>query len=215
LSWEYLNDSGKIHMTITPKNLNFFEACKEFYENGVYHIHLDEVFSSNSNFQFSYENLELLKEEYTKLSKYIIKLIKNKRKISCRPLLNSIHRFKNLSPRIRRCGVFDSLAIISPEGDIYPCDVLMRDEFKVGNLDNGLDKAKINEIINDIERVPDCKNCWARYICGGACYGQLMNVPKNQWKIKCELNRYICKLQIFIYTELCKDEFFVKNICKK
>jgi len=45
------------------------------------------------------------------------------------------------------------------------------DEFRIGNIYNGIDEELKDYFIklNDLSNKPKCSSCWAKYLCGGGC----------------------------------------------
>jgi len=74
-----------------------------------------------------------------------------------------------------KCAMADGEIYIAENGDVYPCQMLMEDEFKGGNIDkdsifNILDSDVFKELRNfsslDNE---ECSTCHIKLLCGGAC----------------------------------------------
>ena len=69
------------------------------------------------------------------------------------------------------CGIGRGLRAVSVDGDVYPCHRFV-----------GLEGARLGHVrepetgeLNDyhravVENLPLCRNCWARYFCGGGCF---------------------------------------------
>lgn len=70
---------------------------------------------------------------------------------------------------IKRCS-FDDQIVVDSKGDIYPCLYFTGNKnFCYGNISNRIERNRINHKIYVTDR-EDCKNCWARYLCGGTCF---------------------------------------------
>lgn len=73
-----------------------------------------------------------------------------------------------------RCGAAKSICSIDPIGDLYPCQSLHYEEFRMGNiLHDSIDDIKYLgkegccfKTVNDL---PVCSKCNVKYICGGGC----------------------------------------------
>ena len=87
-------------------------------------------------------------------------------------------------------GGYHELAL-DVNGDIYPCQMLVKNEFKMGNifeLPHGkIEISAVNEqfMKRKITEVEECKDCQYKYLCGGGCpavsymlFGQLNTAPK-------------------------------------
>lgn len=72
------------------------------------------------------------------------------------------------------CGAGVAELSIDNDGNVYPCPSLMLPEFLLGNI-RELSMRKIYEIAYDmfkditVDHIEECKECPARYICGGGC----------------------------------------------
>jgi uncharacterized protein len=62
---------------------------------------------------------------------------------------------------------------VCSNGDIYPwCEAVCCPSLKVGNVHDRVDFDLLREHVEatSVDRVAPCRNCWARYICGGCNY---------------------------------------------
>lgn len=194
-----------IHITITPLNKDFAKTVINFYEEGFYHVHLDFVKSKMSKFQFIEEDIDFMKVQFDILLQYILKCIDEDKVISCHPLTDDINRIHNRIPRLRKCNALDGLYAFSPEGNIYPCDVLMYDEYENGNIDTGINKDKIIEIQKKGQLPKACSDCWARYICGGKCLAEVITNGDVNSQFICIMRQYMAKLSLYIYYYIQKN----------
>lgn len=74
----------------------------------------------------------------------------------------------------RHCNAGRDLAV-SPDGSLYACHGLVGiPGFRMGTVgdDGGSDRCRVRNLFAelDVDSVPTCSVCWARYFCGGACY---------------------------------------------
>ena len=65
------------------------------------------------------------------------------------------------------CSVLKNRCAFSPTGEIYPCDMMMYDEYRIGDIKNGFDNAAISKMRTIMQDESQCQECWARYLCGG------------------------------------------------
>lgn len=193
-----------IHVTITPYNLNISEIANNLYDAGISHIHFELVKSDKKEFLFNKDHMDILKNEYDILADIIINRISKGEKINCHPLIDNIGNLDNRKPVKFKCGVLMSMLAFDPFGYIYPCDMLMWDKYKLGNIKDGLDKDKLNELKQVLKEEGNCADCFARYLCGGMCLAEKLNENKEQNELICDLKRYIYKLRIYIYDNLKK-----------
>ena len=85
------------------------------------------------------------------------------------------------------------------EGNIYPCDVLMYDEYALGNIYTGMDENKLIKMREKFGKPEECANCWARYICGGKCFAEMQGSIKANHKFMCIMRQYMVESTLYIY----------------
>jgi radical SAM protein with 4Fe4S-binding SPASM domain len=72
------------------------------------------------------------------------------------------------------CGIAYSIVDLNWNGDVYPCNLLRQDEFKLGNLqvcdfEDIFKKAETLRIRTRSCDIPKCRECELVSICGGGC----------------------------------------------
>ncbi len=85
--------------------------------------------------------------------------------------------FVSRSHALYHCNAGSNLLAVTAEGDVYPCHRFVGEEtFKMGNVvDPGLRESprfmaiRQQFIDSTVDRRVGCRDCWARYLCGGAC----------------------------------------------
>lgn len=86
-----------------------------------------------------------------------------------------IRRLVTAKPVTRYCGAGGTYLGISTDGTVYPCfRHIGLTDYALGDVHRGVDdeaRARYRSTVAaDVERRPVCSSCWARYLCGGACY---------------------------------------------
>ncbi|WDV45242.1 radical SAM protein [Clostridiaceae bacterium M8S5] len=203
------------HITVTPYNKNILETAEKFYDMGAFHLHFDLVKSQDKNFKFCKEDIEEIKNEYSKLADMLLDFMIRGKKISCHPLLTNLDRLYERKPIRRKCGSMYNLFAFDSFGNIYPCDMLMWDEYKLGNINGDYDLRKHKKLKLFLDDDLKCKKCWARYVCGGLCLSEKLIYNDNeQRELLCELKEHIAKLKIYIY-DILKQKGLEKMIALK
>ncbi|MBQ7704689.1 MAG: radical SAM protein [Selenomonadaceae bacterium] len=76
---------------------------------------------------------------------------------------------------ILKCALGDAEISVSSSGEVYPCQLLHHDIFKIGNLkENSFDEIYNSEKLykfkmHTADCIEKCKDCDLKLICGGAC----------------------------------------------
>jgi len=158
------------------------------------------------------ENVDRMKEGYTELAEFLVE-----------DLLGGGGYFFYLEPRdflmrfftrwlfrrkvFYRCESARSWLGVTADGDLYPCSSFVGiEEFCMGNVYDGLDREKQRMFLDlVVDRIEACRDCWARYFCGGGCYHQSyltngrIDEPDRAW---CELVRHLIKLGGWMLSEV-------------
>lgn len=106
------------------------------------------------------------------------------------------------------CGAGTSMLRVSASGGLYPCTGLAeREEYRLGHVATGLDREKLTrwQSYLDVDSKPLCRDCWARYICGGGCLSSAIKfggTPLRPIEAECELLRHLIQLAIWVHLEL-------------
>lgn len=204
---EFFKSLGRmnINVTVTPYNLNISEIARFMFDKlNAKSIHFGEVISNDPGMEFTNNDIEKLMEEYNVLADIIIEKYNEKDYVHCYPLtpLEKIHRH---IPVIKSCSALKNRCAFSPEGNIYPCDVMMYDEYCIGNVDRGFDEKRIRDLREMDKDDSWCKDCWARYLCGGECLALKSCDNRAQKELRCKLKRHIYKLRLYIYDSISND----------
>ncbi|WP_258871829.1 SPASM domain-containing protein [Virgibacillus dokdonensis] len=87
----------------------------------------------------------------------------------------------------RNCGYGNTLDIY-PNGDVSPC---LTPRFIRGNIINDEIQNVFNWIDNEredslVDRLPECKTCDLRHICGGGCHLATLTVGQGINQVECD-----------------------------
>lgn len=98
-----------------------------------------------------------------------------RRPIDYQPITKIVRRLMVPEPITRYCGVAGSYLGISSSGKVYPCfRHLGMSRYCLGDVRSGVDGERRLAFLAaeaaDVDARPGCRDCWARYLCGGGCY---------------------------------------------
>ncbi|HCP08695.1 MAG TPA: hypothetical protein DIT25_02780, partial [Candidatus Moranbacteria bacterium] len=127
------------------------------------------------------------------------------------------YRMLNRSILRYRCNCGKSGLYVDWDGKFYPCAHFVGAEGQdIGNLKEGIHKEMKSLFLSQtVENRNPCKNCWAKYLCGGGCYyqGWLPNKTiKKPDGVKCQLIKHFIKIQSYFISELMQKR---KNVLEK
>lgn len=95
--------------------------------------------------------------------------------IDYQPITKIVRRLMIPEPITRFCGVAGTYLGVASNGKVYPCfRHLGLKLYELGDVSNGVDDDRRRNFLGreatDVDTRPVCRECWARYLCGGGCY---------------------------------------------
>ena len=104
------------------------------------------------------------------------------------------------------CGAGVGFFTVTANGDIYSCAHLMNESrYKIGTVASGI-TDKSGYIPVAIDKIEECKACWARYLCLGGCPSQKISMggrnDSKKGEFECELERLMWIFYIRLYYHL-------------
>ncbi len=159
--------------TFTARNLDFINDFLHLASLGFENISLEPVSGGAPGIALTEEHLPQIALQYEELAEVILA-----REREGKPL-NFFHFNLDLNgpclaKRLTGCGAGIEYLAVTPEGDIYPCHQFIGiPEFKMGNVREGMVDESVRQIFagNTLSQ-KECRNCWARFHCGGGCHAQ-------------------------------------------
>ena len=210
-----------VRATVCKPNMDMVSIRKELMNIGFDNVIMSMVDTQNTSFLFLGDETEAMKKEYSRLADELIKDAKSGNGIN-NTMFNEILRklyYKILS--IKSCNAGSTGFAIGSDGNFYPCHRYMgMEDYVCGSVDQGIDLSKtaIYKHAN-IFKKDDCKNCWARYLCGGACSNICVTQSNDAMKAPtcyCEIYKCIYENALYIYYELKSwDENYFRKILEK
>ncbi|NIM06299.1 MAG: SPASM domain-containing protein [Armatimonadetes bacterium] len=109
---------------------------------------------------------------------------------------------------VYRCGAGKWAVGVDTNGDIYPCPPMIGlSQARIGSVFTGISEEAQRLYCEDllITRKQMCKDCWARYFCGGGCYhaalliNERVDLPEA---CDCELTRHLIELAVYTAARL-------------
>jgi uncharacterized protein len=185
------------------------EIYRHLLELGFHRIIVKPVRGRpDQEFAFTPDNLHLLQDGYREYARYFadelaagrheIYAAINPHDYFARFLLRLLRRQK----MTYRCGASSMANLtVAPDGSFYPCEGFVgHTEYRLGDVTAGFDEAQMARFASlYVDERPVCRDCWARYQCGGGCYlqGAMVNNDIAAFDpAECELTRFLVGLAI-------------------
>jgi uncharacterized protein len=182
--------------TFTRENMDFASDVMHLAELGLDQISVEPAVNfSGQEWGIRREDLAGLRQEYRRLAEYCLKR-------KCQgEAINFFHFNVDLSDgpcaakRASGCGAGGQYLAVDPDGKIWPCHQFVgQSGFALGDVFQGI---KSNQVRDSFRRASllnksECRECWARYHCGGGCHANAWSESKDLMRphqVGCELMR--------------------------
>lgn len=107
------------------------------------------------------------------------------------------------------CGAGAAYLSVNAGGELYACHRLIDDAaFAMGDVWNGPDQARRTDHlrVSHVDRAEPCRDCWARYLCGGGCYHEV----SRRGRVACDYIRgwlHFC-LTAYVRLQDARPDYF-------
>lgn len=189
------DDGYYIRGTFTEETKSIFLSAKFLFEEGFKNISLEPVIVDEKNpIKIKKDSMKKIKKDYEKIGEYIFNEKKKGNNLNFYHFLISLDEGPCLGKMSFGCGAGVEYLAVDSIGNLYPCHFLSEfDEFRIGNIYNGIDEELKDYFIklNDLSNKPKCSSCWAKYLCGGGCIAHSYLINSDPLKPPLEF----CSLQ--------------------
>lgn len=166
-----------VRATITKKNTNLKEMCREFESIGFNRAYFAPVSSTDESIALDEMALYVLDKELDSLANEAVDAAGRGKRAFYQGFSDQILRIMNGSRLVYGCGAGRRFVAVSPEGYLYPCHRFVgMDSFCLGNIWESEALPTQEKFWNaTVESRGDCKSCWLRSYCGGGCCWEAAN----------------------------------------
>jgi uncharacterized protein len=175
---------------------------------GAGRVSLYHVMADGEDYALDLATRQQLKAEYTKLAQRFLAGAPEGDLSPASLFVPYLLHFCGGRKRRAFCGAGTSMLGVSASGELYPChDLAELEEYRLGHVATGLDREKLARWRSylDVDSKPLCRDCWARYICGGGCLAWAIKshgTPHWPVEAECDLLRHLIQLAIWVHLEL-------------
>jgi uncharacterized protein len=166
-------------VTVTPSNLDLVGTLEGLIDLGFHSVGFAPMLSSPTRSgEMDEVSLEIMLARMIdcgqRFEDHVIAGIRY-------PFLNMVTALRELHAGTHRpypCGAGAGYLGVSADGDLYACHRFVDDSRAfMGSLDEEVDSGRQNAWLaqRHVHRQEPCRQCWARYLCGGGCHHEVIH----------------------------------------
>jgi uncharacterized protein len=207
--------------TYTHFNLDFSEDILFLVERGYKRVSIEPVVAEpEQEYALRTEDLPILKEQYKILAQKWLEYYRQGQPFQFFHFNLDLDKGPCLLKRLSGCGAGNEYLAVSPAGELYPCHQFMENKaFLLGNVFEGIQNQALRKTFRQahVLNKEKCRECWARFYCGGGCHANAYNFNRDLYKpyeLGCELQKtrleYALYVQVKVWEE--KTNSLKKNV---
>lgn len=166
-------------VTVTPKNLRLRKTLDEIIAIGFHSVGFSPMLSSpDGRDQMNAGELETMLAQMADCGREFERRLLAGQYYPFSNIVTALEELRKGNHRPYPCGAGVAYLGVSAQGGLFPCHRFVDDgAWIIGNLydKNYLSKQKEWLAEWHVHRQKECRSCWARYLCGGGCYYEVVH----------------------------------------
>ncbi|MCJ8272905.1 MAG: SPASM domain-containing protein, partial [Psychrosphaera sp.] len=192
--------SGRI--TVTPQTPRLLPLLQHVVAMGFDDVGFAPVLvSPDPDFEFQADDFTRFALQMRECGAYALSQLKLGKRFAFSNFETALNELHRGSHRPYPCGAGAGYLSVSAKGDFYACHRLIDlPQWHMGDLQNGFNNERRQQHLNNsfVDKQTPCKNCWARYLCGGGCHHEV----EKRGRPGCDYIRSWLEFCLGAYSEL-------------
>lgn len=188
--------------TFTARNTDFASDVQHWLDLGLWRLSMEPVVApANSDLALTEKHMPLLRQQYWQLADIILNW---PRPVTFFHFLLDWQQYPCGAKRAAGCGAGSEYMAVAPDGGLYPCHQFVgQQQWLLGTVQTGIERRDIQRLFTKttIADKPDCRQCWARYYCGGGCHANAWWANGDlckPWQPGCQLLRMRTEAALYV-----------------
>jgi uncharacterized protein len=165
-------------VTVTPRNLALPETLEELLRLGFHSVGFSPMLASpTGREEMARDDLARMLEGMVACGGMFEREITAGRRFAFANMVNAMRELHKGTHRPYPCGAGAAYLGVSASGELAACHRFVGDEAgAMGDLSSGVDEnARAAWMASrHVHRQEPCRQCWARYLCGGGCHHEVI-----------------------------------------
>jgi uncharacterized protein len=166
-------------VTVTPANLGLRRTLDTFIDAGFHSVGFSPMLASPTGLgEMQHDDLEVMLGEMIDCGREFERRSMLGERYPFANMVNAIKEIEKGTHRPYPCGAGAGYLGVSADGDLAACHRFVGDDAgAMGTLAEGVDTQKRAARLADrhVHQQHPCKECWARYLCGGGCHHEVIH----------------------------------------
>ena len=205
------NTDYYVRGTYSRFNLDFSRDVAHLWDLGFKEVSVEPVVAGpEAAYALRPEDLPMLTREYESLARELARRRRAGEDIRFFHFEVEMEEGPCLEKRLKGCGAGVEYLAVDPAGDLYPCHQFVgQSDLRLGDVEVGLERPDLRKLFSEVRPgvKEDCRDCWARYHCGGGCHANAYLQEgdlRQPWRLGCELERK--RLELALYLQVLATE---------
>lgn len=202
---------GKVPARVTSVRglIDLQAVINHLFDLGFGSVHVEPAIGSSGDMGVTQDDVEEIKEQNEALALFLVDSVRNNRFFNYSNLVKHIRQTRVVKERLAHyCGAGRTYFALAQDGSLYPCHRFVgMDSYKMGHIDSGVDLALQKTILSlTVDDRPGCRECWARYLCGGGCWKHAVDahgsLEGSNDELSCRIIKHEIECAMAINSEL-------------
>jgi len=195
--------------TICHDRVDLPSILEHLLSLGFGSVHLEPARGSSGALMVTPDDVPAIKEQNEAIALFLVKRVRENRFFNYSNLVKYIRQTRVVRERLAHyCGAGRTYFALSQDGAFYPCHRFVGlDDYRMGDIETGMDLGLQRKILDlTVDNRPVCRECWARYLCGGGCWKHAVDahgrLEEPDEEVSCQLTRHLIECAMAINSEL-------------
>jgi len=201
-----------LRATFSRRHLNIGDHAFHLADFGFGGISVEPCLSKHDEIGIQQVDLPELKARYLQFARAYLRRLQEGDAFSFFHFWVMLDQARSGGRRMTQCGAGKGYLAVSCDGGLFPCHRLVgKDDLRIGDVWNGITFSDVVEQFRTahVGNKPLCRQCWARYICGGGCHACAIHFNgdiKKPYELECELVKQRIEIGAYLYSVLSEDQ---------
>lgn len=196
-------------VTVSRDQVDLPEVADHLFNLGFGSVHVEPVIGACGGLAVEAADVARMQRQTEVLAGHLLRRVREGRVFNFSNLVRHVRQTRVVEQRLAHyCGAGRTYLALAQDGAFYPCHRFVgMPEYRMGDLVSGFDRRLQQKILDlTVDRRPGCKDCWARYLCGGGCWKHAEDVngglERPDEATSCSLIRHQIECAMAVNTEL-------------